>query len=136
MWTCPKCGREFKRTNQGHYCGKAPETIDEYIASQPVEAQIHLTELRKQIHSCVPDVKERISWSMPYFTKGANSISMAACKKHISFYADAEIIEYVLQQRADFIVKKNAIYLPYDKGLPVEILETIVKLAFGRKTDE
>lgn len=23
MWVCPKCGREFKRINQGHYCGKA-----------------------------------------------------------------------------------------------------------------
>lgn len=31
MWTCPKCGREFKRTNQSHYCGKAPESVDEYI---------------------------------------------------------------------------------------------------------
>ena len=34
MWTCPKCGREFKKTNQDHYCGKAPETVDEYIAMQ------------------------------------------------------------------------------------------------------
>lgn len=31
MWICPKCGIEFKRINQGHYCGKAPESIDEYI---------------------------------------------------------------------------------------------------------
>ena len=21
MWKCPKCGREFKNTNQEHYCG-------------------------------------------------------------------------------------------------------------------
>lgn len=35
MWVCPKCGREFKKTNQSHYCGSAPETIDEYISRQP-----------------------------------------------------------------------------------------------------
>lgn len=35
MWTCPKCGRTFKKREQDHYCGKAPETIEEYIAMQP-----------------------------------------------------------------------------------------------------
>jgi len=34
MWICPKCKREFKNINQGHYCGKAPETVDEYVESQ------------------------------------------------------------------------------------------------------
>ncbi len=29
MWTCPKCGRTFQRQEQSHYCGKAPETVDE-----------------------------------------------------------------------------------------------------------
>ena len=28
-WKCPKCGREFGRQGQDHYCGKAPETIDQ-----------------------------------------------------------------------------------------------------------
>ena len=31
MWKCPKCGREFNREGQDHYCGKVPKTIDEYI---------------------------------------------------------------------------------------------------------
>ena len=31
IWTCPKCGREFSRQNQDHYCVK-PETIDAYIS--------------------------------------------------------------------------------------------------------
>ncbi len=32
-WKCPKCGREFSRQNQDHYCVK-PQNIDEYIAAQ------------------------------------------------------------------------------------------------------
>ena len=39
MWTCPKCGREFKRTNQSHYCGKAPESVDEYIELQITDSR-------------------------------------------------------------------------------------------------
>ena len=35
MWECPKCGRKFKNTNQSHYCGTAPQSIEEYIAQQP-----------------------------------------------------------------------------------------------------
>ena len=34
MWVCPKCGREFQRNNQGHFCGQPPKTVDEYIAQQ------------------------------------------------------------------------------------------------------
>ena len=49
MWICPKCGRIFKRTNQGHYCGKAPESVDEYIELQNLQARIYIIELRNII---------------------------------------------------------------------------------------
>ena len=45
MWKCPKCGRPFIRTHQGYYCGKAPQTVLEYIDSQPAETRVHLTEM-------------------------------------------------------------------------------------------
>ena len=32
-WKCPKCGREFSKKDQQHFCEK-PQTIDEYIAAQ------------------------------------------------------------------------------------------------------
>jgi len=133
MWTCPKCGREFKRTNQGHYCGKAPETVDEYMESQIPEAQAHIAGLRDIILRCVPDVTERIAWSMPVYKKGNRSISFAACKKHISLYIDEDVLEIVRPQLSEFVIKKNAVYLPYDKALPEEIIETIVTQSFAAK---
>ena len=42
MWVCPKCGRSFKNTEQSHYCGKPPATIEEYIAAQPEEIRDYL----------------------------------------------------------------------------------------------
>ncbi len=123
MWTCPRCGREFKRTNQGHYCGRAPESADEYIALQPSEAYPHLTALRKIIRDSVPDVKERIAWSMPMYEKDKRSISFSACKKHVSLYVDIEVLEIFKPQLSEFEIKKNAIYLPYEKALPIETIE-------------
>ena len=70
MWTCPKCGRTFRRTEQSHYCGKAPETIEEYIQGQPEEVQLILRQLQETIHAAIPKAKEKISWSMPTFWKG------------------------------------------------------------------
>ena len=70
MWTCPKCGRTFRNCNQSHYCGKAPETIEEYILGQPEEVQPILQQLQETIHASIPEAKEKISWSMPTFWKG------------------------------------------------------------------
>jgi len=130
MWICPKCGREFKRTNQGHYCGKAPENVDEYIELQQPEARAHVMELRNIIRCCVPEVRERIAWSMPLFEKDKQTISLSACKNHISLYVEIGIIEIMKPQLSEFEIKKNAIYLPYDKELPIKIIEDIVSQSF------
>ena len=45
MWKCPKCGRDFSRQNQDHYCVK-PKTIDEYIAAQNEDVQVQLNHIR------------------------------------------------------------------------------------------
>ena len=46
MWKCPKCGREFQKQNQEHYCTK-PADIDEYIAFQDEGIQPYLRQIRK-----------------------------------------------------------------------------------------
>lgn len=133
MWTCPKCGREFKRTNQGHYCGKAPESVDEYRELQNLQARIYIIELRNIIQRCVPEVKERIAWSMPLFEKDKHSISLAACKKHISLYVDTKTIEMLKPQLSELEIKKNAIYIPYDKDLPIKTIENVIRQSFDTK---
>ena len=54
MWTCPKCGRTFARNGQEHYCGKPPETIEEYILNQPEKAQPLLKEINETIRAAIP----------------------------------------------------------------------------------
>jgi len=41
MWECEKCEREFKNTNQDHYCVKI-DTIDQYIYEQTKNTQLIL----------------------------------------------------------------------------------------------
>lgn len=93
MWVCPKCGREFKRTNQDHYCGKAPKTVLEYIDLQPQETQSHLTEMMIILQNSVPCVNERILWSMPYYEKGEKTSHFRLVKNISVFMSGLKLLE-------------------------------------------
>jgi uncharacterized protein YdhG (YjbR/CyaY superfamily) len=60
MWKCPRCGREFSRQNQDHYCVK-PETIDAYIAMQDEAVQPRLREVRDLLRATLTEAQERMS---------------------------------------------------------------------------
>lgn len=127
MWTCQKCGREFKRNNQSHYCGKAPETVEEYISSQDEKAIEHLNTLRRIILDSCENITEKIMWSMPTYVSNGRSISFSACKNHVSLYTDGSLMEEYKEELAGYVIKKNALYLPYDKAIPQDIIKSIVK---------
>lgn len=78
-------------------------------------------------------MKERIAWSMPTYERDRCSVSFAACKRHVSFYVGFEILEKFRSQLGEFEVKKNAIYFPYNKTLPVELIIDIIKQCFEVK---
>ena len=59
-WKCPKCGREFKKQNQDHYCVK-PQNIDEYIALQDEKYQPMLKEVRIVLQKALPEADKAYS---------------------------------------------------------------------------
>ena len=126
MWTCPKCGREFKNQGQGHYCVK-PKTIDEYIALQEKPLRPFLQDIRCTIRAALPDAEERISWSMPTFWGGKNVIQFAASKRHIGVYPGPEAVELFQDKLAGYETSKGTIRLPYQEPLPLELIEENAK---------
>ena len=128
-WKCPKCGREFSRRDQDHYCMK-PQTIDEYIALQDEAVQSRLREVRAIIHAAIPDAKERISWPMPTYWKGKNLIHFAASKKHLGLYPGGEATTVFADELKDFDVSKGTIRLLWNKELPAELITRIAKWCY------
>lgn len=128
-WKCPKCGREFSRKDQSHFCGK-PQTIDEYIAAQDEAVQPKLNEIRSILQTALPDAEERISWSMPTYWKGKNIIHFAASKKHLGLYPGGEATTVFSEELSGFNVSKGTIRLPYDKPLPSELIEKIAQWCY------
>lgn len=125
MWVCPKCGREFKNTNQSHYCGTAPQNIEEYIAQQPENAQPYLRQINDTIKNALPDAVQKISWSMPTYWKKRNLIQFAAFKKHIGLYPGPEAVRAFANQLTEYKTSKGAIQFPYEKPLPLALIAEI-----------
>ena len=134
MWKCPKCGRSFKNENQSHYCGKAPETIDEYILAQDEEIQSHLRSIREAIRDELPDATEKISWSMPTWWQGHNIIHFAAQKKHIGLYPGPEAVVQFAEKldQTGYKYSKGSIQIPYSDDLPLILIAEIA--SWCRKT--
>jgi len=124
MWKCPKCGREFKNTNQEHYCCKV-NAIDEYIAGQPAEVRPILAGIRETIRAAAPNATEKISWQMPTFWQGENLIHFAAFKKHIGIYpGDLSLAPF--KERLDgYHRTKGAIQFPFDQPVDFELITDI-----------
>ena len=129
MWKCPKCGREFTRKNQHHFCEK-PQTIDAYIEAQDEAVQPRLREIRDIIRAAIPDAEERIAWQMPTYWKGKNLLHFAAFKKHIGFYPGDEATVVFAEELEGFDVNKGTVRLPYDRELPAELIAEIARWCY------
>lgn len=127
MWTCPKCGRTFKRMDQDHYCGKAPVSIDEYISRQPMEAQPYLKIVDAAIHEALPDAERRIAWSMPNYREGRNILQFACAKKSVNLYVGTGAVECFADRLSGYKTNKGTIYIPYEMPMPVELISDIAR---------
>ena len=130
-WKCPKCGREFSRQNQDHYCVK-PQIIDDYIAAQDEKYQPLLREVRAVLRNALPEAEERISWAMPTYWKGRNIIHFAASKKHLGLYPGDEATAAFAEELSGLGVSKGTIRVPYDQPLPAELIERIAKWCYEK----
>ena len=130
MWTCPKCGRIFKRQEQSHYCGKAPETVEDYIAAQPEEIREYLKKIREVLLAALPEAQERISWSMPTFWREHNIIQFAGFKKHVGLYPGPEAVEAFSGRLKEYKTSKGAIQLPYGRPVPAELISDIARWCY------
>lgn len=125
MWKCEKCGRSFKNTNQDHYCGNAPTTIDEYILAQREDIRPLLIKVRETIRAAAPEATEKISWRMPTFWQGENLIHFAAFKKHMGIYpGDLSLVPFA-DKLTEYHTTKGAIQFPYDKPIPYDLIAEI-----------
>lgn len=104
-------------------------SVDDYIALQPVAVQIVLERVRGAIRKAVPAAEETISYQMPtYKVPEGRVLFFAGWKKHYSLYpASPELIAAFKDELASYEVNKGTIRFPLSEPVPVKLIERIAK---------
>lgn len=110
-------------------------SIDEYIASFPVEVQDILQEIRRRCRAAVQDAGETISYGIPTITlDGKYVVYFAGWAHHISLYpVPAGGPEYAAEI-APYRAAKGTLKFPLGKPVPYGLIErTAALLAAERR---
>jgi uncharacterized protein YdhG (YjbR/CyaY superfamily) len=105
------------------------QTIDDYIALQPVAAQMALERVRRAIAKAVPDAEECISYSIPAFRyHGRVLLYFAGWKEHYSIYPASDAMIAAFEGKLDeYRVSKGTLRFPLAKPVPAALIGRIAK---------
>ncbi len=106
---------------------KGRDAVDAYLKPLAAEVRARCESLRQLIRSAVPEAEETISWGMPTFKLEGNLVHFAVHNHHIGFYPGADGVEAFLPELAAYAHSKGAIQFPFDKPLPLDLIERITR---------
>lgn len=109
------------------------KNIDEYISTFDGELRERMTALRELIHSCHPDITEKISWGIPTFVLKGNLVHFSAEKKHMGFHPGKAAIDAFSDRFGDHTHTKSTLHLPYNKPMPWELLREMVEFCIRER---
>ncbi len=102
-------------------------SVDDYIASFPVDVQLVLHELRRAIQRAAPGSAEIIRYDMPAtMLDGRYVVHFAAWKHHIGLYPIPHFEGPLEDEIAPYRAAKDTVRLPYDKPIPYDLVERLV----------
>ena len=102
---------------------KQADTVDEYIGSCPEDVQEILREIRRRLHSAVPDASDTISYGIPTMTLGGKPvIYFGAWKTHISVYPVPSGDPEMEQEVAPYRSGKGTLRFGFSKPIPYDLI--------------
>ena len=104
--------------------------VDTYIASSDREARPILKEIREIIKSTIPEVKEKISWGVPFYRYHGELGGFAAYKNHVSFGCGGPVLQSedreMLEEKG-YKTGKKTIQIKFDQKVPTTAIKQILK---------
>jgi len=105
------------------------QSVDEYIAAQPLAAQSLLGSVRGAIRKALPKAEEVISYQIPtYKLHGTAIIYFAGWKKHYSIYpASDRMLAEFRTELTPYQINKATIRFPLSAPVPVKLIERLAR---------
>lgn len=104
-----------------------PSNVDEYIDAAPLIAQEKLREIRSILKKIAPNAIEMLKWGNPVLIEKRILFSYSAYKKHLNFMPTGPAMKPFEKELSGFSTGKDTIQLPYDKPLPVSLIQKIAE---------
>ena len=101
--------------------------VEEYISGYPDETRHILQRVRECIQKAAPEAEEIISYGMPAYRFNGILVYFAGMKNHTGFYPTGSGIEAFKDEFAGYNWSKGAVQFPYNKPLPVDLIERMVR---------
>lgn len=104
-------------------------TVDDYIASFPVEVQQVLQQVRRTIHAAAPGLEEAISYGIPTMRRdGRYLVYFAGWKSHVSVYPVPEGDAAFAREAEQYRSGKGTLKFPLARPIPHELITRQVEL--------
>jgi uncharacterized protein YdhG (YjbR/CyaY superfamily) len=113
------------------------QSVDEYIAAQPVPARSVLERVRATIRKALPGAIEGIAYQIPvYKLDGRMVLYFAGFQHHYSLYpATARVVGALEKALAGSLHSKATIRFSYGDALPTRLITRIAKLRAAEATE-
>lgn len=111
-----------------------PLSINNYIATFPLNVQTLLKQVHKTIVAAAPEATEEIKYAMPTYVLDGNLVHFAGYKNHIGFYPGPEGIAHFKKELSVYKSAKGSVQFPLDHHMPLDLISRIVK--FRVKTNK
>jgi uncharacterized protein YdhG (YjbR/CyaY superfamily) len=103
------------------------ETVDDYIASFPVDVQVKLDAVRAAMADAAPGTEQTITYDIPTFTlDGRYIVYFAGWKRHISVYPIPNADEAFEKELAPYVSGRGTLRFALDEPIPLELIRRVV----------
>jgi uncharacterized protein YdhG (YjbR/CyaY superfamily) len=107
--------------------------IDEYLRGIGEPMRATLEALRRTILEIVPDAEQVISYRVPAFRVGGQTVAgFAAFQRHLSYLPfSGSVLSQLTDALAGYEMTKSALHFPVDRPLPKALVRRLIAVRLG-----
>jgi uncharacterized protein YdhG (YjbR/CyaY superfamily) len=108
--------------------------VDEYLRGVEEPGRSTLQTLRRTILEIVPDAEEVISYRVPAFRVGGETVAgFAAFKGHLSYLPfSGSVLSQLAEELDGYAMTKSSLHFPADRPLPRALVKKLIKVRLAQ----